>query len=69
MKRVLDRAWALTDKAEHAGDHRGAIVALREVRESLEALNTLLVRVGSGPNGAALEVRVTFIGVRERAGV
>lgn len=53
MKRVLDKAWALTDTAEKAGDHRGAIVGLREVREYLESLNGLLVRTGSGPNGGS----------------
>jgi hypothetical protein len=64
MKRVLDGAWVLTDKAEKAGDHRGAIVALHEVREALESLNGLVVPAGSGPNGARLEVTVTFIGAK-----
>jgi hypothetical protein len=34
----------LLDKAESAGDHRCAIVALREVRECLEALGEMLAR-------------------------
>lgn len=64
MKRVLDKAWALTDKAEREGDTRGAVVALREVRESLEALKYAACAAGSGPGGAQLEVLVRFIGAK-----
>jgi len=46
MKRVLDKAWALTDKAEQEGDTRGAMVGLREVRECISELNGLVVRAG-----------------------
>src|SRR5215469_6310581 len=34
----------LSGKAESEGDHRGAIVGLREVRECLESLNGLLTK-------------------------
>jgi len=46
MRRVLDKAWELLAKAETEGDHRGAIVALREVRECLGALGELLGKAG-----------------------
>ena len=32
MRRVQRKAWELLDKTESEGDHRGSIVALREVR-------------------------------------
>jgi len=67
MKRVLNKAWALTNKAEQESDHRGAMVGLREVRGCLESLNALLVRAGSGPNGAKLEVRGTYIAGKSTA--
>jgi len=41
---VQRKAWELLDKAESAGDHRGAIVAMREVRECLESLGDMLAR-------------------------
>jgi hypothetical protein len=33
MRRVQRKAWELLAKTESEGDHRGSIVALREVRE------------------------------------
>ena len=39
MRRVQQKAWELLARAESEGDHRGAIVALREVRECLESLD------------------------------
>jgi hypothetical protein len=45
MRQVLRKAWELLAKAEAEGDHRGAIVALREVRECLESLGELLGHV------------------------
>ena len=44
MRRVQRKAWELLDKTESEGDHRGAIVALREVRECLESLGQMLAR-------------------------
>jgi len=43
------------------------MVGLREVRGCLESLNALLVRAGSGPNGAQLEVRGTYIAGKSTA--
>ena len=38
MRRAQRKAWQLLDTAESEGHHRGAIMALREVRECLESL-------------------------------
>jgi hypothetical protein len=45
-ERVRLKAWELLGKLEAEGDHRGSVVALREVRECLEALGSLLNRAG-----------------------
>jgi hypothetical protein len=50
MRRVQRKAWQLLDTAESEGDHRGAIVALREVRECLESLGAMLARVDLSGN-------------------
>ena len=39
MRRVQHKAWELLARTESEGDHRGAIVALREVRECLARPN------------------------------
>jgi hypothetical protein len=44
MRRVQRKAWELLEKTESEGDHRGSIVALREVRECLESLGEMLSR-------------------------
>ena len=60
MRRVQRKAWELVAKAESEGDHRGAIVALREVRECLESLGDMLAKAG-----AAQECGVTLAQVLE----
>src|SRR5215470_8554914 len=47
MRRVQQKAWDLLATAESQGDHRGAIVALREVRECLESLGDMLAKAGA----------------------
>jgi hypothetical protein len=42
MRRVQRKAWDLLGKTEADGDHRGSIVALREVRECIESLGDML---------------------------
>lgn len=42
MRRVQREAWDLLSKTESEGDHRGAIVALREIRGCLESLGEML---------------------------
>jgi hypothetical protein len=41
-ERIRHKAWELLGKLEAAGDHRGSLVALREVRECLETIGDLL---------------------------
>jgi len=48
MRRVQRKAWELLAKTESEGDHRGVIVALREVRECLESLGETLSRAAAG---------------------
>ena len=47
MRSVQRKAWELLSKTESEGDHRGAIVALREVRECLESLGEMLASADS----------------------
>ena len=61
MRRVLAKLWELSGKAESEGDHRGAIVGLREVRECLESLNGLVEKVEGG--SCRMTVTVQCIGV------
>ena len=44
MGRIHQKAWELLARAESEGDHRGAIIALREVRECLESLGKMLTK-------------------------
>ena len=61
MRRVQRKAWELLSKTEDDGDHRGSIVALREVRECLESLGEMLARAqGSGP--AEVRVLIEHVG-------
>jgi hypothetical protein len=62
MRRVQRKAWELLAKTESEGDHRGAIVALREVRECLGALGELLGKAGAGAGSqSATEIVVRFV--------
>lgn len=64
MQRVHRKAWQLTTKAEKAGDIRGAIVGVREVRECVESTEALLQKAGHGrkPLPLGLNVVVEHIG-------
>ncbi|HKW35862.1 MAG TPA: hypothetical protein VJN92_22845 [Candidatus Acidoferrum sp.] len=64
IKQLQDKALDLLGKMEEQGDYRGAVLAAREARECLLSANELLARAGSGPNGAQIDVRVTFIGAQ-----
>ena len=57
MRRVLAKLWELSDKAESEGDHRGAIVGLRAVRECLESLNNLVTKAEGGSGGIVVNVQ------------
>jgi len=49
MRRVHRKAWELLGKMESEGDHRGSIVALREVRECVESLDEMLAKAAARP--------------------
>ena len=44
MRRAQRKAWELLAKMESEGDHRGSIVALREVRECIGTLGEMLAK-------------------------
>jgi hypothetical protein len=66
MRRVLVKLWELSGKAESEGDHRGAIVGLREVRECLESLNSLVEKAEGG--SGSIVVQIECIGGRPDIG-
>jgi hypothetical protein len=51
MRRVQRKAWELLARMESEGDHRGSIVALREVRECLESLGEMLAKADTASGG------------------
>jgi hypothetical protein len=53
MRRVQRKAWELLARTESDGDHRGSIVALREVRECLESLGEMLAKADTASGGSA----------------
>ena len=53
MRRVQRKGWELLAKTESEGDHRGSIVALREVRECLESLGEMLAKSETANGGTA----------------
>jgi hypothetical protein len=52
MRRVQRKAWELLARTESDGDHRGSIVALREVRECLESLGEMLAKADMASGGS-----------------
>lgn len=68
MRRIQRKAWELLGKAESEGDHRGAIVALREVRECLESLGEMIEKVGahSGESAQPFELTVRLVSADEK---
>jgi len=59
MRRLLDKGRELLEKFEAEGDTRGAIVALREVRATLEAMDTMQPAVDAAKQ--SLAIVVTFV--------
>jgi len=55
MRRVHQKAWELLAKTESEGDHRGSIVALREVRECLESLGEMLAKADAPQHTGVVE--------------
>ena len=67
IERIRQHAWELVSKLEQDGDLRGGVVALREVRESLETQAKLLAlankAVETGAGG--FEIKLTLINIGE----
>lgn len=61
MKKVQRKAWELLAKMESEGDHRGSVVALREVRECMESLGMMLAHAGGS---SEMLVRIVHIGAK-----
>jgi transposase len=65
MQRVQRKAWELLGKMEAEGDHRGSVVALREVRECMESLGEMLAKAEAlKAGGGVLEVKIIQIGAQ-----
>ena len=63
---VQHKAWELLGKMEAEGDHRGSVVALREVRECMESLDDMLARAEALKAGSGeLLVKVVHVGANE----
>jgi transposase len=60
MRRVQRKAWELLARTEAEGDHRGGIVALREVRECLESLGEMLEKADDVNGGPAEKDQYDF---------
>ena len=60
MRRVQRKAWELLAKMESEGDHRGSIVALREVRECLKSLGEMLEKANRANVGAPEQEQYDF---------
>jgi AcrR family transcriptional regulator len=60
MRRVQRKAWELLARTESVGDHRGSIVALREVRECLESLGEMLAKADTASGGSAQDEHFDF---------
>src|SRR5712692_9128441 len=58
MRRVQRKAWELLSKTESDGDYRGSIVALREVRECLKALDEMLANADAVNGGSMQDDRM-----------
>jgi hypothetical protein len=58
MRRVQRKAWELLARTESEGDHRGSIVALREVRECLESLGEMLAKADTSSGGSVQDERM-----------
>jgi hypothetical protein len=69
MRRVQHKAWELHARTESEGDHRGAIVALREVRECLESLGEMLAKgktANGGGDGQPMKIIIEYIGAGDK---
>ena len=66
MRRVQRKAWELLARTEADRDHRGSIVALREVRECIGSLGEMLLRAETSKASQGSNDRVARIIERKR---
>ena len=66
MRSILAKARELSGKMEAEGDTRGAVVALREMRECLESLEEMLARADALKGAGQLVFRVEIIGQKDK---
>ncbi len=59
-ERVRQKAWELLGKLEAERDHRGAIVAVREIRGCLETLGEMLTKADAVNGGSAQAAHFDF---------
>lgn len=59
IKRVQEKLWEVLAKMESERDHRGMVVACREIRESLECVDRILTRTNGGPTEQQIFAEIT----------
>lgn len=62
MSRIQRKLWEILAKMEASGDHRGEVVALREVRETMESQNKLLASAAQGNGSQDIRVLIEHVG-------
>lgn len=65
MRDVQRRAWELLDKMSHEGDHRGAVLAVRECREVLQGIDAMLTRAQEALNAGGITIAVVDAGAEQ----
>lgn len=58
IERVQAKLWEVLARMESEGDHRGSVVALREIRESLETIDRVGTRANGSPSEHALHLEI-----------
>ena len=65
LLRINRKAWELLAKMEAEGDHRGSVVALREVRECVSTQDEMLsraVKIQAVTDPGSIEIRIIQVG-------
>lgn len=61
MRDVQRRAWDLLNTMSDEGDHRGAVLAIRECREVLESIDGMLTRAAEALNTNGMTIQVVDV--------
>lgn len=62
MRQVQRQSWTLLHKMSKEGDHRGAVLAVRECREVLESIDGMLTRAAEALNNGGMAIHVVDVG-------